>query len=192
MHSLTKHELRKIYREKRMNLPVELFQSLNNQLMAQVKTLDIGTFSTLHLFLPIKGNHEPDTYAIAEWLKLEYPQLQLILSKTEHGTYDMRHFIWNAATILKLNRWGIPEPVGGIAITPQEIDAIFVPLLAFDTRGNRVGYGKGFYDRFLSECRPTAVKIGLSLFEAERLISDTDTYDVALDACITPTQIWNF
>lgn len=192
MHPFTKQELRKVYREKRINLATEQFQSLNKQLMVQVTALDFRAHSTVHLFLPIKGNHEPDTYAIADWLKQEYPHIRLILSKTEHGTYGMRHFIWEAATVLTLNHWGIPEPENGVAIRPQEIDLVFVPLLAFDIRGHRVGYGKGFYDRFLSECRPTVRKIGLSLFEAETVISDITAHDIALDACVTPSRIWNF
>lgn len=155
-------------------------------------TLDVGTYSTIHLFLPIEGNHEPDTYAVADWLKREYPHIRLVLSKTEPTTYGMRHFIWDPDTILTPNHWGIPEPENGVAILPQKIDAVFVPLLAFDTHGNRVGYGKGFYDRFLSECRPTVMKIGLSLFEAETIISDTNAHDIPLDVCVTPTQTWHF
>jgi 5-formyltetrahydrofolate cyclo-ligase len=49
---------------------------------------------------------------------------------------------------------------------------VFVPLLAFDKKGNRVGYGKGFYDAFLSKCKPETIKIGLSFFEAEETIDD--------------------
>src|SRR5690606_39308488 len=114
------------------------------------------------------------------------------LSKTERGTFRMRHFIWDAATILTLNHWGIPEPESGTAIQPQAIDVVFVPLLVFDTQGNRVGYGKGFYDRFLSECRPTVMKIGLSLFGPIAAIADTDNYDIRLDTCVTPERIWRF
>ncbi|WP_353125722.1 5-formyltetrahydrofolate cyclo-ligase [Parapedobacter pyrenivorans] len=192
MHPFTKQELRKIYREKRINLTAQEFQSLNEQLMAQVMALDLRVHATIHLFLPIKGNHEPDTYAIAKWLRQEYPHMRLVLSRTERGTPGMRHFIWDNATVLTLNHWGIPEPESGTAVLPPEIDVVFVPLLAFDSHGHRVGYGKGYYDRFLGECRPTVRKIGLSLFEAETIIGDITVHDIALDACITPTRIWDF
>ena len=69
---------------------------------------------------------------------------------------------------------------------------VFVPLLAFDEKGNRVGYGKGFYDQFLSKCQPETIKIGLSFFESETLISDTLSTDIQLDYCVTPTKVYNF
>ena len=69
---------------------------------------------------------------------------------------------------------------------------VFVPLLAFDKKGHRVGYGKGFYDKFLSECKPDAIKIGLSFFEPEELITDVFESDVKLDYCVTPNSIHAF
>jgi 5-formyltetrahydrofolate cyclo-ligase len=66
---------------------------------------------------------------------------------------------------------------------------VFVPLLAFDKKGHRVGYGKGFYDRFLSDCKPETIKIGLSFFEAEESISAILPSDIRLDFCVTPTEI---
>ncbi|WP_257670140.1 5-formyltetrahydrofolate cyclo-ligase [Parapedobacter tibetensis] len=188
----TKYELRKIYREKRMNLAIEQFHSLNQQLMQQVKQLSLKPYLTIHLFLPITGNHEPDTHAIAGWLRKTNPRIRIAIAKSNDETSGMHHFIWDADTVLKENHWGIPEPENGIPVSTNEIDAIFVPLLAFDKLGNRVGYGGGFYDRFLAECRADTIKIGLSLFDAIDIISDTNQYDIALDACVTPYRIWYF
>ena len=67
-----------------------------------------------------------------------------------------------------------------------------MPLLAFDKKGNRVGYGKGFYDQFLSKCHPETIKIGVSFFESETLFSDTLSTDIQLDYCVTPTKVYNF
>ena len=69
---------------------------------------------------------------------------------------------------------------------------VFVPLVAFDELGNRVGYGKGFYDEFLKNCSKDTIKIGLSFFEAEAVISDIELHDVPLDFCVTPGKIYNF
>ena len=69
---------------------------------------------------------------------------------------------------------------------------VFVPLLAFDEKGNRVGYGKGFYDKFLAECKPEILKIGVSFFEPENIIPDVLNTDIQLDLCITPTKVYNF
>ncbi|MFC3200136.1 5-formyltetrahydrofolate cyclo-ligase [Parapedobacter deserti] len=192
MYPTSKQALRKIYREKRINLSIDQYQSLNRALVARVETLDVSQFATIHLFLPIEGNREPDTRTLAQSLKRKHPHIRLVLPRTAGGSFGLQHVVWNENTTLSLNHWGIPEPEGGTAVAPQEVDAVFVPLLAFDTRGNRVGYGKGFYDRFLAECRPETAKIGLSLFDAEPAITGIDAYDIPLDACVTPYRIWHF
>src|SRR5690606_37923119 len=94
--------------------------------------------------------------------------------------------------VIRKNEWNIPEPVDGIEIDPKKIDVVFVPLLAFDEQGHRIGYGKGFYDKFLSECRPETIKIGLSFFEAESRIAQVFESDIALDYCVTPNRIYSF
>lgn len=160
--------------------------------MEQVHQLDMKRFLTTHLFLPIEGNREPDTYAIADWLRHTYPNMRLALSQTDRVAQRMLHFIWDDTTVLKLNHWGIPEPEKGITVSAKEVDAVFVPLLAFDINGNRVGYGKGFYDRFLADCGTGTTKIGLSLFEAEPAIAGLDAFDIPLDYCVTPKRIWDF
>lgn len=90
------------------------------------------------------------------------------------------------------NDWDIPEPKDGAEIAVRKIDVVFLPLLAFDVRGHRVGYGKGFYDRFLGECREDVVKVGLSLFQAELLIEDVDEHDIPMDYCVTPNKTYFF
>jgi 5-formyltetrahydrofolate cyclo-ligase len=104
----------------------------------------------------------------------------------------MTHFLLTDATKIKKNKYNIPEPVDGLEVPVSKINLVFVPLLAFDEKGNRVGYGKGFYDQFLSKCQPETIKIGISFFEAETLISDTLSSDIQLDYCVTPTKVYNF
>mgnify|MGYP003575184065 FL=1 len=91
-----------------------------------------------------------------------------------------------------MNEWGITEPVSGVEVLPEQLDIVLIPLLVYDKKGNRVGYGKGFYDRFLSECRSDAMKVGLSFFEPVDLISDANELDIPLDACISPKGIFTF
>jgi len=87
---------------------------------------------------------------------------------------------------------GIPEPQNGLTVPPSEIEVVFIPLLAYDKKGHRVGYGKGFYDRFLSKCKPNTLKIGLSLFEPEEKIEGLDATDIPLDYCVTPVKVYEF
>jgi 5-formyltetrahydrofolate cyclo-ligase len=104
----------------------------------------------------------------------------------------MKHFLLTDNTIIKKNEYNIPEPVDGIEISNDKIEVVFIPLLAFDKKGNRVGYGKGFYDKFLSNCKPETLKIGLSFFEAENEISDVFDGDIGLDYCVTAEGIYRF
>jgi 5-formyltetrahydrofolate cyclo-ligase len=90
------------------------------------------------------------------------------------------------------SHWGIPEPVGGVVLNPSDFDIVLIPLLAFDLAGNRVGYGKGFYDRFLVNCRPDCLKIGISLFDPVTLIQDVEGHDIRLDIAISPAQLYDF
>jgi len=88
--------------------------------------------------------------------------------------------------------WGIPEPVGGRVVEPADFDVVLIPLLAFDVKGHRVGYGKGFYDRYLASCRPDCLKIGISFFEAVDPIDDLNAHDIALNMAICSTQVYDF
>jgi 5-formyltetrahydrofolate cyclo-ligase len=90
------------------------------------------------------------------------------------------------------SEWGILEPLHGEIIDPLKFDVILLPLLAFDLQGNRVGYGKGFYDRYLAHCRPDCLKIGISLFDPVSLIEDMEAHDITLDIAICPAQVYDF
>ena len=85
----------------------------------------------------------------------------------------------------------MPEPVSGIKIIPSQLDVIFIPLLAYDRIGNRVGYGKGYYDRFLTKCEAKTILIGLSFFTPEEVITPEAT-DIPLNFCVTPHNIYTF
>ena len=103
----------------------------------------------------------------------------------------MTHVLLQENTSITVSPYGIPEPQAGLEVPASILEVIFIPLLAFDLKGNRIGYGKGFYDRFLEQCSDSSVKIGLSFFEAEPNISN-ETTDIPLDFCITPKKIYGF
>jgi 5-formyltetrahydrofolate cyclo-ligase len=188
----TKKDIRKLYLEKRLNLPAETMAVLNGQLLAQCCAIDYSPYQMGHIFLPISGKREADTFAFVAWARQAYPGLQWAISRSDLKTAAMEHFLWEPDAVLVKNAYGIPEPMGGIPVLPAEIDLVFVPLLAFDQAGHRVGYGKGMYDRFLQQCRPDAMRIGLSLFEPVDAITDTDAWDVPLNKVITPEAIYQF
>jgi 5-formyltetrahydrofolate cyclo-ligase len=104
----------------------------------------------------------------------------------------MQNYLCNENTVYDLNQYGIPEPLNEKEIMPGEIDMAIIPLLVFDTAGYRVGYGKGYYDRFLADCRPEMLKIGLSFFSPVESLSDAAFFDKKLDFCITPDCVYAF
>ena len=98
----------------------------------------------------------------------------------------------NKETPLLKNSWGIKEPAGNDDCDIKDFDLIITPLLYSDQLGNRVGYGKGFYDRFFSEINPDAAKIGVSFFPPNETIEDVSAYDVPLNYLVTPTEVLSF
>lgn len=189
---VTKKDIRKAYLAKRSSLTEEAAAELNAALLEQCRQLQLQDVSVAHLFLPITTKKEIDTYPLADWLRTEYPGIQLVLSRSYLATGDMQHYLWETDTRLIHNSLGIPEPENGKLVAPAEIDLVFVPMLAFDERGHRVGYGKGMYDTFLQQCRDNVQKIGLCLFPPLPVIEDVYAGDVPLDMVVTPSRIWHF
>lgn len=146
----------------------------------------------LHLFLPISQRKEINTQPFIERLWREHPDIDIAVPVSDLDLTHMTHFLLRPDTQLAENRWGIPEPVEAVEVPSEAVDLVLLPLLTFDLEGNRVGYGKGFYDRFLAHCRPDVYKVGLSLEPPVQLITDTNPFDVALDAAVTPEQVYWF
>jgi 5-formyltetrahydrofolate cyclo-ligase len=104
----------------------------------------------------------------------------------------MKSVLINEETVYNTNNYGLTEPNNGSIIEPANIDLVFVPLLVCDMKGHRVGYGKGFYDKYLAQCRKDVIKIGFTYFEPVEKIKDTNAFDVPLNYCITPEQVYEF
>ena len=157
----------------------------------QALKLPIWEQSYYHIFLPIEKFAEVNTEYLLHILNGK--DKNVVLPKSNFETSTLTNILLMDSIVIKLNAYGIPEPIDGIEILSEKIDVVFIPLLAFDEKGNRVGYGKGFYDRFLSECKSNVIKIGLSFFEAEAsTLEDVSNHDVALDFCVTPDKVYSF
>jgi len=185
---MLKSDLRLLYTKLRKDLSSKQITDYSLQLANSSLELPIWNFDYYHLFLPITDKKEIDTSFLLSILQGRDKHVLLPKMKGD----DLTHFLLTDSTTLKTNKWNVPEPVDGILVESSNIDVVFVPLLAFDKQGNRVGYGKGFYDRFLQQCKKDVVKIGLSLFDAEEEIEDVLENDIPLDYCITPNKIYEF
>ena len=156
------------------------------------REIDLGGVKRLHTFIRVARTHELDTSRIHYRLWRERADIETYAPRIELGGTKMENVFFHAASDLIENRWGIREPDGEQTASPAEFDIVLVPLLAFDAQGHRVGYGKGYYDRFLSECRPDCLKIGLSAFDSETKIDDVHAGDIKLDLCLTPDESFRF
>jgi 5-formyltetrahydrofolate cyclo-ligase len=186
---MLKKDLRLRYATKRKSLSTDFISESSLVIANQILGLPIWHFNYHHIFLPISSKKEVDTSFILTILQGK--DKNIVLPKIS-GENQLEHILLTDNTKLAVNSWGVPEPVEGMEISSHKIDVVFMPLLAFDKKGNRVGYGKGFYDTFLKNCKEDVIKIGLSFFSAEAEISDVNTNDIPLDYCVTPNKIYSF
>ena len=187
---MLKKELRTKYKALRSQLSDNDLEEMSLAIANKVLALPVWEKNYFHIFLPITEHKEVDTEFILHLLSGK--DKEIVISKSDFETRKMTHFLLTDNTKIKKNEYNIPEPVDGLEVPVSKIDVVFVPLLAYDKTGHRAGYGKGFYDKFLSECKPETIKIGLSFFEPEELIDDVFENDVKLDYCVTPDRVYEF
>lgn len=190
----TKEALRKHYRQLREQLSnVELLQRSKQVSIHFFNHIPLEQVRVLHTYLPMSSQRELDPLPIIGKLRREYPHIKLVVSRALWQQRQMEHVYWEKEVKLQESKWGIPEPMGGQTCPAEKIDAVLVPLLAFDRFGHRLGYGAGFYDRFLASCAPHAISIGLSLFPPlEEPMPGIFPTDIPLTHCLTPDEVFVF
>jgi 5-formyltetrahydrofolate cyclo-ligase len=187
---MTKQELREVFKDKRKGLsPGEL-----SSYSISIVELALSSFQmenkTVSLFLPIERKKEINTYSLWEKITGFGSQVAVPVMNTQKG--DLKHILLLTHNQLAVNEIGVPEPQSGKVIAAHKIDVVFVPLLCFDEKGHRVGYGGGYYDRFLKKCNPQCKFIGLSVFTPVDKIDDIVSSDIRLDAVVTPDKVYRF
>ena len=187
---MTKADIRQLYKAKRAQLSPYDISKISAQVQALV--LDSFGFSSkfISIFLPIEQQREISTYGLLEDIILKggHP----VLSKANFNDHSLTLYHYEHPSQLKISAYGIPEPKYGRTLLANKLDFVFVPLLALNSEGQRVGYGKGFYDRLLKQCKPECIFIGLHLFDEFVSISDLNTEDIPLHICFTPGGIYDF
>ena len=193
----TKPALRRAALARRQALPKAEVARRSEQLTHQLFThFDVAQWRWLHVFLPLLAKNEPDTWLIINHIWRAQLPVRLAAPVVQPADSLLKHYELVPTTPLLPNRWGILEPLADPAteVRPAQLDAVLVPLLYCDRRGQRVGYGGGFYDRFLAQCRPGTAFIGLNVLDEPpgELLADLESTDVPLTACITPGGVWKF
>ncbi len=188
---MTKEDIRIVYKKKRRALSAAKKSKLEDLMLIHFQRLPIDLKNTIMTYAPIEVQNEFDPSLIEEYCDFRIEDALFIYPVVNRETDTMKSFIVPDGTFFEQNMYGISEPVGGIKIFPEHIKMMFVPLLAFDVHGNRVGYGKGYYDKFIKLCDQSMIKIGFSFFEPV-VIDDVSARDEKLDFCITPEGIYEF
>ena len=188
---MIKEDLRQEYLQKRLTLSPKELEIISKKITHSLFSNFQFEKKKISMFLPIERTKEINTYRI--WEKAMSFDAQVAIPKLDGKSNEMKQVLFESEDQLEVSSWGIPEPNRGRIIAPENFDIVIVPLLAIDKSGQRVGYGKGFYDRFLSRCSPRCTFIGLSHFDdLIDKIEDCHSNDIKLDACVTPNQIHRF
>ncbi|MDB5223344.1 MAG: 5-formyltetrahydrofolate cyclo-ligase [Chitinophagaceae bacterium] len=187
---MTKAALRKMYKEKRHLVSWKNKERFTDLVLINFQKLDLPFINCVHTYLAMED--EIETENITRYLTFKNPGLKIVVPKINLDAGEMRHYIFNDDIEMAPNSFGIIEPVKGEKVNPAEIDLVLTPLLAFDKSGYRVGYGKGFYDKFFQQCNSNVIRVGLSFFEPEEIIDDINPYDIPLHYCITPNSVYTF
>ncbi len=186
---MLKAELRKKYMQKRKALSSDEAFLLSGKIFENFMTyFKPHTGQKVHIFVPIEKFNEIDTqifiqYFLAQNIRVYVPKIvadQLIAIEIFEDT------------LFETNSWGISEPVSNEDSGENDFHYIITPLLYCDHKGNRIGYGKGFYDSFFQSVSPEAKKIGVNYFDPDEYIDDVWENDIPLDYLVTPTEVLSF
>lgn len=189
---MTKKECRKIYREKRRQLTLQQIRKLDDLMLINFQKIDLPFIQCAHTYLPLEKENEPDTSACMRYLQFRNPGMIMVVPKIDVQTENIQQVILTENTNFIINSYGIEEPETNDVVAADETDIVLVPLICFDKKGFRVGYGKGFYDKFLSDCREDVIKVGFSYFDPVESIDDSNEFDIPLNYCITPESVYEF
>jgi 5-formyltetrahydrofolate cyclo-ligase len=189
---MIKRTVRKEYLKLRMDIPEDELKQLTASIASGFRKIKLPPVNNLLSYNPLTSRNEFDVSVCENILKEQNMIMQVAWPKIHVDLHDMEAVLVEKDGLYIKNKFNILEPIGGAIVPPQKLDLIFVPLVAFDVRGYRVGYGKGYYDRYLAQCRPEAVKVGFSFFDAVDHLEDIDEFDVPLNFCITPHRIYEF
>lgn len=190
---MNKIELRQIYLNSQKSLSRNEREERSGQTVDNLfANFDFSAQSFLNCFITLEKNNEIDTLGIFGRFWRNFPRLITTAPRINFEMNVLENVKVTPDTKFSENKWQVLEPEGSELIELGKLDVVLVPLIAFDERGYRVGYGKGFYDKFLSKCRGDCRKIGLSLFPPVEKIADIEDFDVRLDFCVTPQRVWAF
>lgn len=191
---MDKKELRKHYIQKRKKVDALVLSKKIQELL--FSRLMMHRYDRVHCYLSASTKNEVDTTSIFTILQKDFPT-EIYVPKAEIGN-QMSHHLLTKDSLLEKNAWGINEPIHSEGIdaptffNTEEDILILVPMLVCDKNGHRLGYGGGYYDRFLEYKTPKTTTVGLSFFEPIDVLPEVHEKDCVLDFVICPNKVWQF
>jgi 5-formyltetrahydrofolate cyclo-ligase len=192
MQKSGKTELRRQYSAWRMQLSLPVQHRLLAGMAEHFMQLSLPEVQYVLTYRAMPQRHEVEMRCFEELLLEAQPEVTFCYPQANFATGSMEAVVDNDALEWGEVSFGLVQPVSGQVIPPHQLQLVFVPLLAFDQKGYRLGYGKGFYDKYLARCSPQVIKIGFSWFDALDALPDIHAYDLPLDYCITPDRLYVF
>jgi 5-formyltetrahydrofolate cyclo-ligase len=187
--NLTKDEIRALASQRRMALDAEERRRLDERIAGRVRALpEVASARSVHIYVALRSRGEIETSELISFLRKSGKRIILpAVRNLQSPDEGLTHHEWDGSEPLRTNRWGIDEPHAGRAVPVSDIDVIVVPLLAADVEGNRIGYGKGYYDAFLRQTHAPAVGVVYEACLFDRV--PAEEHDVPLDVIVTEKRV---
>lgn len=181
-----KEKLRAKLLNRRKEIPADEFGEASAVIIQQLKELaEFKEAETIHCYVSMNGRREVNTHGFIRDMLSAGKRVVVPVTNFKKGI--LNHVALESIDDLESNKWGVLEPGNGKQIAPEALDLVVIPMVGGDELGNRIGYGKGFYDRFLKEV--SCSKIGL-IFERNIVEQiPVEDFDIPLDKIITERRI---
>ena len=181
---MTKDMLRQAMKEKRRAITPSFRKTASSKITNTVLEL---CESSECVMIYMSAFKEPDTYELLK--KLIDLKVRICVPVSDTNTLTITPALISSVTDIKKGAYGIYEPTSVMPVNICDIDIVFIPGIAFSKKGDRLGFGKGYYDRFLSEFH--GLKAGICY--DFQVIDDipVSEHDIKMDLIITETRIYN-
>jgi len=181
----TKQELRQISKNRRLAIPLLERENLSAGICSNLLGILNGC-SPVMIYVSKPPEVNTDTLISALIAKCG----RVIVPIIERETVSLRLSYLDDPSVLVDSTFHVPEPIGSeIPASPEEVAVAVIPVLGFDRHGNRLGYGAGYYDRFL-EKNPNISRIGLAFACQEIPFIPCDANDVKIDIIVTENGVF--
>ncbi len=186
---MKKSELRALYLQKRKTLSQDEVLSFSNEIFLNfIKTFQPKSGEKVHIFISIEKFNEVDTIIFIKYFFEN--GIRVFVPKMVNNRIISIEI--SSQTVWEQNSWGIKEPKTNEDSSEKDFDFVITPLLYCDHHGNRVGYGKGFYDGFFENLEKEVKKIGVNFFPPKENVEDVFHKDVPVDYLVTPIEVLSF